>query len=238
MQTGSDNLSNVTQLEDIPLDELLRAFIADAQNDLHVALPARVESYNASKQTVTVTPMVNRYVPDGDGGFVSEKLPQLQDVPVAIMRGGGFFCAFPLQPGDTGQLIFSERSIGAWRATGAQADPGDVGMHTLDGAIFYPCIAPDNKALANADGTNFVLGSDASANARIVIKPSGEIDAGATAANFVAMADKVLAQLTAIQTALITHVHSGVIPGVGTTGGSNSAYAASSVASSNLKAVD
>lgn len=193
-----------TGIEEITDAELIRMFIAAHANDLHTALPARVESYDAGAQTVDVVPMVNKLVPDGatPPNYVSESLPKLADVPVAFPRGGGFFAAFPLQAGDFGMLVFCETNMGTWRATGNQSDPGDVGRHTMSSAFFIPAVAPDTKLLQHADATNLVIGSDTNGSSRIVIKPGGEIDAGAAATNFVAMAEKVKAWFDAFNAAV------------------------------------
>jgi hypothetical protein len=232
--------SQETGLEEITDAELYRSFIADALMDLHTAMPCKVIS--VSGRTVTVEPALNRSVPDGAGNWITEAISNLGDVPIADFVGGGMIITLPVAAGDYGMLIFCQRNIGNWRATGNQGDPGDLGTHTLDGAVFYPGLRPDSKTPANADGTNMVLGSDTNHAARMVIKPNGEIDAGANATNFVAMNDKVMTELGKIHTAIgtilgHTHAVSGGTAsastdiGTGYTAGSN-------VASTNLKAED
>jgi Phage protein Gp138 N-terminal domain len=227
-------------LEEITDAELLQLALEDDRIDLHVGLPAIVEAVNisASKQTVDVTLQLNRAVPNGEGTYVNERLPKLSDVPLGIIVGGGMMISVPVAVGDFGFVHFAERNLSAWRATGAQSDPGDIGMHTLDGAWFSPMIRPDSNALQNADPNNLIIGSDSTPAARIVIKPSGEVDIGAAATNFVAMADKVLTQLNNMATAFNTHTHSGVTTGTGTTGTPSAAMSPGAVASSNLKAND
>jgi hypothetical protein len=96
------------------IEQLLDLVMTSRLRELHTALPCRVESYNASKQTADVLPMIKRQVPDGDGGYTLEDLPVLPNVPVAFPRGGGgFFMSFPLQKGDFVFVVFSERAIGA-----------------------------------------------------------------------------------------------------------------------------
>jgi hypothetical protein len=193
--------SQESGLEEITTAELLEAAISHREIDVHTALPARVESFNASAQTVNVTIMCNRAVPDGNGNYISEQLPALADVPVAFPRSGAFFISFPLASGDFGFLVFAERNISAYRATGAQGDPGDLGMHTLDGAVFFPCVYPDAKALSNVDATNMVLGSDTNGSARIIIAPTG-INLGAAAADGVASGTKNDSNLSALAAAI------------------------------------
>src|ERR1700748_1251511 len=131
-----DSSSQETGLEEIEEAELIDAFITDREIDFHVALIARVDSFNdgggTAPPTVNLTIMQNRSVPDGSGNWITETLPALADVPVQYCSGGGFEAYFPLVSGDTGIILCCERNISAWRATAAQGDPGDLGMHTSD----------------------------------------------------------------------------------------------------------
>lgn len=175
-------------LEDITLAELIHMAIDSRLIDLHVSLPAKVESYDASTQTVSVTPMINRMVPDGDTppNYVSEKLPKLADVPVKFQRCKQFTMTFPLVAGDYGLLVFCERNPGTFRSTGNQSDPGDLSMHGLGGAVFIPGMYPDANAAQTADATNMIIGSDTDGNSRIEVKPTGGINLGAGATRGVA----------------------------------------------------
>lgn len=192
--------SQETGLEEITEAELHHMFNFDDRLDLHTAMPCKVVSVTG--RTVEVEPGLNRSVPDGAGNYITEPLPNLKGVPIGDLVAGGMIFTLPVQAGDYGILIFCERNIGTWRATGNQGDPGDLGMHTLDGAVFYPGLRPDSKTPANASGTNLVLGSDTNGSARIIIKPSGEVDIGAAVSGFVAMAAKVKAWLDAFNTAV------------------------------------
>jgi hypothetical protein len=170
-----------TPTEEVTLAELMQMMLDGRQVDIHTAIPAKVTSYDASKQTIECVPALNRSLPDGQGNYTTEQLPKLVDVPVCFPRCGSFFLSFPIQAGDFVLLVICQRNIGNWRATGNQGDPGDLGMHTLDGAVAIPGVFPDSGKLSNADGTNMVLGSDSSANGRIELKAAGvNLGAGAT----------------------------------------------------------
>jgi hypothetical protein len=191
-----------TSLEEVTDAEMIDAFLDARQTDLHVAMPCKVESYDRSAGTVDVVPALNRSLPDGDGNYVSRARPKLTGVPVQWPRTTQFALTFPLRAGDYGLLVVCERNIAAWRATGNQGDPGDLGMHTLDGAVFLPGLYPDSSSAQSADASNMVIGSDTNGSARIIIKPTAEVDVGAAAANFVAMSEKVKAWLDAFNAAV------------------------------------
>jgi hypothetical protein len=155
-------------------------------------------------QTVSVTPMINRMVPDGDvpPNYVSEKLPKLADVPVKFQRCKQFTMTFPLVAGDYGLLVFCERNPGTWRSTGNQSDPGDLSTHGLGGAVFIPGLYPDSSAASSADTTNMIIGSDTDPNSRIEVKPTGGINLGAGAVDGVASGTKNDSNLQAFATAI------------------------------------
>jgi hypothetical protein len=176
---------------------------------LHTAMPGVVESYDAAKQTADVKPQLMRAVDDGDGGVVVEELPTLPNVPVLFGRGGGFFASFPLAKGDMVLLVFCERDTGQWRSKGEATDPADRRLHPLSGAVALPGFYPDSKALGSAHAENMVVGKDGS-SAVIHMKPDGTVHLGGeTGAEFVALADKVLARLDSIKSDFNGHTHGG-----------------------------
>jgi hypothetical protein len=183
-----------TAIEETTEDEMIKAFISAAQQEMNTAIPCKVEAFDKDKGTVDVVPALNRTLPDFQGNYESEQLPKMSDVLIVYPRCQQFAITFPIAVGDYGLLIVCQRNIGNWRSTGNQGDPGDLGVFTLDGAVFLPGLFPDSLTPAqSADANNMVIGSDRSTSSQIVIKPGGEIDAGASATNFVAMANKVKA---------------------------------------------
>lgn len=113
------------------------------QKKLHTALPAQVVSFNAENQTVTLACLVKQVL-------VGEKtvdIPPLVDVPVSFPRGGGFAITFPLQKGDEGMAIFSERCIDGWWQSGRESSPLDYRFHDLSDAMFIPGICSVPKAI-------------------------------------------------------------------------------------------
>ncbi len=174
-------MSDGDATEEITLDELIQLGIAAHMAEVHVAMPAVVRSYDRAKGTVEVSLPVNPMVPDGSGNYVSDPLPVLGDVPIEWPRCGKFSITFPLEAGDTGMIVCCERNISAWRLTGQPSDCGDVGMHTLDGAVFRPGLAADKSPPTTADASNMVLGSTTDAKGRLVCKPAGgQLGQGAT----------------------------------------------------------
>lgn len=227
------------QTERVTLYQAISALIQSREIDLHVAMPAQVTAYHADSQTVDCIPQLNRSLPDGAGNWVTEQLPKLSKVPVAFQRCSNFSITFPLAAGDFVFLVFSERNIAAWRNLGAQGDPGDLGMHTLDGAVAIPAIFPDKLALteSRASTSNLTMGHNTTGDAQIEITPT-EIHLGAGASHYVALANLVKDQLDAIATKYNSHTHSynAGTAGPALTTGLTPSYSAGDVASSNAKA--
>lgn len=166
MATALDTLAAVTQ-------QLLAT--------VHTCMPAsvvRVHSGEHGRQFVDVQPSLRRLAFDERGRQVQEALPMLHMVPVGYMQGGGFFVAVPLAAGDFVTLVFAERSLDQWlevaRAGSGVVDQGDVGTHTLDGAIALPCgPAPRPELLEGVDGADLVVGGPAGILARFTA--SGDV---------------------------------------------------------------
>ncbi len=97
---------------------------------LRVGLPAKVVSYDAAAQRVSVKPLIqDRYVDLATGAETSEDLPVIVDVPVLFPQGGGYRITFPLAVGDVGWLQFADRSLDVWLNRGGVVDPGDSRTH-------------------------------------------------------------------------------------------------------------
>lgn len=174
------------------LDPTLSETISDALEsafvDVHTALPGRVKSYDASKQTADVEPMIRRAIRDTEGKIVNESLPVIPNVPIAWMRGGGFIFHFPLAAGDFVLLIFSEAATAQWRESGTLSDAGDITRHGLSYAFAIPGIAP-NSGAASPTGAN-------------VVAPTPLSIGNAGTAQFVALEPLVSAQLGVLKAAI------------------------------------
>ncbi|OOF40935.1 baseplate protein [Rodentibacter mrazii] len=111
--------------------------------NLHTALPAKVVSFDPSKQTVTLAAQIKMQLSDGSGADI----PPLVDVPVSFPRGGGFAVTFPLKAGDEGIAIFSERCIDGWWQSSEASLPLDFRLHDLSDAMFIPGICSTPRTI-------------------------------------------------------------------------------------------
>ena len=80
--------------------EVTQEWIEQYLRNLHTALPARVQRYDAATQTADLVPLVRHPVPQPDGSYVMEDLPVLPSVPVVLPRTGPWFVSLPIAAGD------------------------------------------------------------------------------------------------------------------------------------------
>lgn len=161
------------------LAEIIADAIDDRMIDLHTSLPAAIQTYDSATQTATVELQLQRLLEKEDGTLTAEELPVLQNVKVVFTRTAKFFSSFPIEPGDTGDVIFSEASIGQWRASDSASAPDDTGRHTLSGAKFYPGLSKDSEALVD-DLSKAVWGRIGGAKVTIDENDEIEINDGTT----------------------------------------------------------
>jgi hypothetical protein len=169
------------------LGEVINRALEQGTAEIRVSLPCVVETWDGA-QTVSVKPQIQDQFIDDNGVQQNEVLPVIQGVPVEWPGGGGFQITFPLQPGDTGLIVFCDRSIELWMANGGDTAPADARRHHISDAIFRPGLKP-NPSAVTVDPSALVLGQ---AN-----QPP----------DFVALASKVLTQLGDIVTGFNKHVH-------------------------------
>lgn len=142
------------------LAEVIRGAIDARLEDVHVAIPCVVESYDAAIQAVNAQPLIKgRYV-DEDGTLVVERLPVLTGVPVVFPGANGYRLTFPLAKGDTVLVVFSEASLDKWARHGGEVDPIDDRRHALSDAIAIPGLRSFASPLASAPTDRMTIGSD------------------------------------------------------------------------------
>lgn len=156
------------------MSETLRAWIDACRADLRVALPARVTSYDADKQMVSVQPLIKQVYEDEEGVRQVESLPIVNGVPVVFPGGGGYRLTFPIVDGQTkvgtsippatiGLLVFADRSMDRWLSgDGSEVDPEIDHDHHLADAVFLPGLRAFGAPLSSAPTDKLTLGNDGS----------------------------------------------------------------------------
>ena len=119
-------------MSDISQTELLESNNDSVQMKLHTQLPARVVSFNATEQTVSIELLITQMDYEGD----ALSLPPLVDVPVQMFSYGAFSITATPTEGDEGLAHFAERCIDGWFESGRASVPLDIRFHDLSDAFF------------------------------------------------------------------------------------------------------
>lgn len=228
------------ELQDDPV-EAQRAALDGRQTEIWTALPGIVQGFDPDALTVTVQPAVRGSIADERGAVSAVHLPVLPDVPVVFPHGGGYSLTFPIQPGDECVVVFASRCIDGWWQSGGVQAPAEQRMHDLSDGIAIPGpwsqatkiggVSTATTQLRSDDGQTFVEVDQGvvtlKAPQKIVlaaplIEVEGAIRQTGTQGQGSTMQGGLTntgGQVTSNGITLETHVHNGVEPGPGTTGG-------------------
>lgn len=129
------------------LIQTLQSVIDAKLCELHTSMPAEIVSYDHAKNLAVVQPTLKRKYKGEDEAV---ELPNISNVPVAFQRMGPAHLRLPIKPGQTGHIIFNERSIDGWQVSGGKIDPQDPRKHSLSDAVFYPGLVPNNNPMESS----------------------------------------------------------------------------------------
>lgn len=138
-------------------------------------------SFDAAKQTATVSLNSRRVVFDRaqtENGALQQQprvvdYPLLTDVPVFVTSGGTARLTLPIVAGDTCLVLFNDRDIDAWWASGQVVAPNSPRMHSLSDGLALVGFRSLANALDDYEADNAVLRLGDSV---IRIKPDGAIE--------------------------------------------------------------
>ncbi|MCW6085508.1 MULTISPECIES: Gp138 family membrane-puncturing spike protein [Clostridium] len=111
--------------------EMFRSMGDSWENNLRVACPGIIQSFDSETQTVTVQLALREHIikPDSTKEWVN--LPLLLDVPIVIPRAGGYCLTMPIQQGDECLVIFADMCIDAWFTYGCIQNQIEKRRHDL-----------------------------------------------------------------------------------------------------------
>lgn len=176
------------------LSALIRQAMENRLAGVHTALPGEIRSYDAATQKASIKPLIKREYKDGD----AESLPIINNCPVIQYAGGGGMLSFPIKKGDTGLIVFSERSLDAWLSGGnKEVSPGDRRKHDLSDAIFISGLYSFNGTPGLADSDNAVLSFG---EAKIQLDTDNKIAIGNSQAELLDLFEQTLAAIEAMTT--------------------------------------
>lgn len=105
---------------------------------VHVALPCRVESFDAAKNRAVLRPLIRHAYVDDDGVTQQEELPLINSVPVLFPGAGAVRITFPVQRGTIVLAIFAHKNLDRWLVKGGIVDDVPDRQHAIDDAVAIP----------------------------------------------------------------------------------------------------
>lgn len=152
------------------LTDLIETMIDGALDDVHTALPARVERFDPTTLRGEVVPLIKRRF---EKGADPEPLPPILDVPFVMPKAGSFVMRWPVRRGDVVLLVFSERALDYILTDGRPQDPQLRRRHALDDAIAIPGMLHRGEGTLPAEHGEDVLLLHRDKSVKLVMRSDG-----------------------------------------------------------------
>lgn len=229
--------------------EVIRRAVRAGMASLRVMLPCVVTKWDASIQRADVKILIKQAYLDEEDNRKVEPWPVVSGVPVRFPGGGDVRITFPIsdgnltdddgnrQPATTGYLIFADISLDKWlTGKGGEVDPEIDHQHALADGVFEPGLRSFGSPWSSVPTGHGTIGYDSGVQVHFH-KDKAVVASNEAAAQFVALANKVLDELNKIKTAHNTHVHILTLSsGTGTAASPAIQYTPAAVAAEELKA--
>lgn len=139
------------------LDQLKR----EVMRDINCVKVGVIKDFNADTQEASVEIAFTQVTSTSTAGVKTyASYPLLFNVPVLFPCGGGFTLTFPITAGDECLVLFNDRQLDNWLATGAGSPPSNGRAHDLSDGIAIVGVRNLTRALANISTTSAQLRSD------------------------------------------------------------------------------
>ena len=163
----------IQQISEPDLENILDTLKTKIFYELNCHRIGTIQAFDPISQTATVQ-FIDKQVQNAFS--IQERLFDLApvtDCPVVIVSGGGGFVNTPIQVGDECVVLFNDRDIDLWLATGGVQKPNTKRTHSWSDAIVLVGVFSAVRALQNYDATSLGLQYK---NSKILIKQDGSIE--------------------------------------------------------------
>lgn len=175
------------------------------------AMPGIIESFDANEQTVSVYVAIRELI-DTYGNLSWQDIPVLVDVPIILPRAGNFVLTMPIIKGDECLVVFADACIDAWWQSGGIQNQVEIRRHDLSDGIAIIGLWSQPNVIPNYATSGAQLRS-INGSASITLTDD-EIILSASSIKIAADGNTVIDGKN-----FLGHVHGGVEPGGGNTGG-------------------
>lgn len=201
------------------LTTLLNAFKEVVFSSLNCHKVGKIVSFDAGNQTARAEMIVQR---SANGKII--EYPVLVDCPVFVLSGGNAAITMPVAAGDSCLVLFNDEDMDNWYATGAKQEAATNRRHSFTDALILVGFRHQANKISGYSSSNLQIRKG---NVLIDLSDSKtEITDGTakitlTGGNITIEGGNVEINGTLLinGTPYLTHMHSGVTGGSGTTGG-------------------
>ena len=128
------------------------------KHGVRTSIPGLVVSYDAATARARVQPAIDLLLTDGS----SQPRAVILDVPVMFQSTSRYISHVMLEPGDPVWMMFSQRSLTAWKRTLTQGPPDTDAIMSETDAVAFPGFVPMNAVPRNGysiqttDGSTYI----------------------------------------------------------------------------------
>lgn len=139
--------------------------------DVHTSVPAKITAVNYGNGTASAQPLVKTVV----GTSKTIPYPELKDIPIVVSSGnaGKSKITFPIKPGDTVLVVFSERDPSNFLQSSGEnlSNPQQNTYLGLFPIAIIPCLSA-GATVSAIDSENIIIQNELSV---ITLKPDGTL---------------------------------------------------------------
>lgn len=156
----------------VRVKDLIKAVVDNKLDDLHTAIPARIEEIDLQRMRASVTLLRKRRIsPDSE----PQPVPPILEVPVLLAKGGDFILRPPIRKGDTVLVVFAERALDYLLMDGSPQDPRFKRRHAIDDAIAIPGLMHQAEPQLPAEHSEDLLIYHRKKGSKVVMRQSGDL---------------------------------------------------------------
>lgn len=137
------------------LEDIIESGVDSALDNVYTTQPGVVTAFDPTTHTVSVQPLIQKWVTQEDGSTKAVNQPVITDVPLMFLGAGGNRTTFPVPPGSPVVLHHTSGALDAWQHSDGTktADPGDSRKHSITDAFAVPATLTNIAAKAAASGS-------------------------------------------------------------------------------------
>ncbi len=161
-------------MEKLTLKQVLDKAMKYNQSYINTALPCKVIEFDKDTQLATVQILIDKIDSSGDE-VVDIEIPQIAEIPVIQPFSGSICITMPIEPDDTGLLVFNQRNIDTFVVEGTQAVPFDNRMHDIQDCVLIMGLTHQKRVIPEYDDDGMAIRSEDNST-HIQLKQDGTIN--------------------------------------------------------------